>query len=331
MNRFTQRARAFTLIELLVVVAIIALLISILLPSLARAKEQARIATCMSNLRSIVQASASYVMDKRSAVFAVPWDLRIDGQATNHGLATEFIWGGGVPDTRWRDWDNSQGLNPASARTDVYIILPVHRPMNKYLDPEVTWSDPDRYKGNSPNYRVLKPMDLPGYFICPSDKTAAVPMADGGDPPTDPDTPFETWRWWGTSYPINWYWAYFYTLNDPQIGFVGTTSDPGALIGPWHKQLLASKEDRGAAEWIFFYENMMNWALEAARPRGYNPQEEPRLVTGWHKQENMHVGGFLDGHARYRYFDTTYIDGPGWTTWPSRPWDGTIWEPYQDN
>lgn len=53
--------RAFTLIEILVVVGIIALLVSILLPSLSRAREQARSAMCKANLRQLVVGTAEYV------------------------------------------------------------------------------------------------------------------------------------------------------------------------------------------------------------------------------------------------------------------------------
>ena len=62
----TRRRRGFTLIELLVVVAIIALLIGILAPSLARTKELTRRAVCGSNLHGLGVATNSYAAQSQS-------------------------------------------------------------------------------------------------------------------------------------------------------------------------------------------------------------------------------------------------------------------------
>lgn len=68
-----KRRKGFTLIELLVVVAIIALLISILLPSLARAREITKRAVCASNLRGIGQAVKVYANDNYDYYPASPF------------------------------------------------------------------------------------------------------------------------------------------------------------------------------------------------------------------------------------------------------------------
>ena len=58
-----KKQKAFTLIELLVVISIIALLVSILMPALGKAKEQAKNAVCQSNLKSLGQCFTLYLMD----------------------------------------------------------------------------------------------------------------------------------------------------------------------------------------------------------------------------------------------------------------------------
>ena len=58
-----RRNRGFTLIELLVVIAIIAILAAILFPVFARAREAARKATCISNLKQIALAAIMYAQD----------------------------------------------------------------------------------------------------------------------------------------------------------------------------------------------------------------------------------------------------------------------------
>jgi prepilin-type N-terminal cleavage/methylation domain-containing protein len=328
-NTQPGRIRAFTLIELLVVVAIIALLIAILLPTLSRAKEQARIAVCLANQRSITQAAISYQMKRRDLVFMFPFWYRPDTAPDNWGgfnLATDFIWGGGLPDRRPNQWDDNQGRNPLDYDPDVYVILENERPLNKYFDADVSWCDPERRGVGNP-IRRRRTMQLPDFFKCPSDKTAGVAYIGMIDPPYDADTPESTWEWWGTSYPINSIWGYYYSrgLSMPFLGYQA----PGA-IDTYTRAILNQKVNEGAAEWLFFTECHMAVTLESAWPRGYQSDEPPRLYRGWHGQENYHAASFFDGHADYRRFDTRYVDGPGWTCWPNRPWLA-YWREWEDN
>lgn len=73
MNRTIQPRRhaGFTLVELLVVIGIIALLISILIPALGKANQQAKATACLSNIKQLTQAWIMYANEyKGNLVFA---------------------------------------------------------------------------------------------------------------------------------------------------------------------------------------------------------------------------------------------------------------------
>lgn len=148
MFKSSFRRGGFTLVELLVVVAIIALLVSILLPTLGRAKEQARIVSCMSNLRSLGLGFAFY------------------SNENNDWYPAGSGWGGDPPTwdrTLQPYYDNYGLLLCVSDKTDRSAYTNDY-PRSYAINIDVAWMGPSTYGDNqSPPYGGDSDFPWPGW------------------------------------------------------------------------------------------------------------------------------------------------------------------------
>ncbi len=148
---FFHRRRGFTLIEVLVVVAIIALLISILLPSLARAREEARILVCKTRMREMFLGHTFYA-------------------ATNKGVFPHWSWwlfdgvGHAEPKVARSAADLAAGYYPAS-----YVYRSTGGVRSTDSSQWVRYGDIFQYVKN------------PAAYLCPADNLERYEGSLGGD------------------------------------------------------------------------------------------------------------------------------------------------------
>jgi len=156
----TIRRDAFTLIELLTVVAIISLLISILLPSLSRAREQGKATQCLSRLHEYGLAVATYENLYSDALPPAAWTpshVLVDGVLVETGQESNcYVYG-------WAE------IIFAHAYTEK-VRVPANYPVQRNLGGEEKWGKylhcaSSTFRGpNSGHYRVYLPAWAAGTY-----------------------------------------------------------------------------------------------------------------------------------------------------------------------
>ncbi|HEY3245718.1 MAG TPA: prepilin-type N-terminal cleavage/methylation domain-containing protein [Phycisphaerae bacterium] len=165
-----KRRAAFTLIELLTVIAIISLLISILLPSLSRAREQAKCLRCQASLHEFGIGIATYENQYRDALPPAAWipdKVQINGVMTPNTGSPPFIYG----------WAELLWAHAYSEKVKTADNFPAQRNIGgedrwqKYLE----CASSTYHGANSGHYRVYLPSWVAGTYSVNADGTFCDP------------------------------------------------------------------------------------------------------------------------------------------------------------
>ncbi|NOT02388.1 MAG: prepilin-type N-terminal cleavage/methylation domain-containing protein [Phycisphaerales bacterium] len=278
-----NRRLGFTLVELLVTISIIALLITILLPSLKTAREQARTVVCLSSMKGVAIASNTYATADRNEQ-AIPVHPLTGGPDTGADVGS-YDWGGksgiGEPragsDIMTSRWGTANGRGPAT------------RPLNTVIA-KTTFTDFRDDPGvNQANWFSDTRLDL-GHYRCPSDRGYT-------------GHHFQSWRhsrlssydFYGTSYAANSIWCAVHQ-NQCVIKSWGPFLRPMTRI-PNPANTVYYIENCGRFAWRSNLKKTQNDCWTATDGPHFSQTSELQPVKGWHGKLWHFVTGFVDGHV----------------------------------
>ncbi|MDB5327897.1 MAG: hypothetical protein JWM57_3466 [Phycisphaerales bacterium] len=284
---------AFTLVELLVVIGIIALLISILLPSLNRARRAAAAIQCSSNMRQIAMAMLQYTADNKGKL--IP--LRVSGTTTYWPKG--FFWANELVRGKYIIGPNSLKVpaSPDYFQSSIFRCPEASPDMILALGAIGTASQEPLYPADAKNNAGF----IDNVALTPDTGLLDFGISTWYQPVGGSVSASSAWP------PVS---AVSAQRATPFLWYSGTAGD-GYLADPHYSRKLS--QIRRSSEVIMLAEaNQPNWIKKGTAPHLLNRLAARHGNKTGDKTNAYTNFAFFDGHvAAYETlpFDTAYVDG----------------------